>query len=466
MTEPAPPSTLESNAWSGEPVGDAIVADATGWSLGGGPLWKPIIPMRPDKAPDPTDFSDPRVGWGLVLPDRPDLPESERVGAADAPPPLQKLLAARAPAARVFRYVPGPATGILSLRDYAAGKDVAISGSPEGIGEGKLPKYLLLYGGPDLLPWGLQYQLNANRHVGRLDLTGPELENYVNALLHGFPVSRYDAPVVWSVDLGDITEILRTHIGAKLAAKLTADAEMPHTQFLDGAERTATIADLRAALVANSPSLVVTTSHGMTGPLDKPDQMAANLGLPVDGLHGLLDPDVLLTKWQPAGAIWYAHACCSAGADATTAFAGLLAEDSAVHKVLSTVASVGPRVAPLPRALLGASSPARAFVGHVEPTFDWTVSSPFTGQPLTDSIITALYDGLCSGEPVGLALNRVYEHIGEMASAHEQAHKLFNTTFGTAPSAVTAATYTKLAWLDRQSTVILGDPTVAIPLPA
>jgi len=124
----------------------------------------------------------------------------------------------------------------------------------------------------------------------------------------------------------------------------------------------------------------------------------------------------------------------------------------------------GPRVAPLPRALLGASSPARAFVGHVEPTFDWTLSSPFTGQPLTDSIVAALYDGLGNGLPVGLALDRVYTHIGELAAAHAEASRDYNLTFGTVESAVTAATYTKLAWLDRQSTVIIGDPTVAIPL--
>jgi CHAT domain len=341
VTEWTLPPTLQANAWSGEPVAGGV-ADATGWSLGGGPLWKPVTPMRPERAPDPADFTDVRVGWGLVLPDRPHLPEADRAGADDAPPALQALLDARAPAARVFRYVPGPATGALSLRDYAAGKDVAISGSPEGIGDGKLPKFLLLYGGPDVLPWGLQYQLNAGRHVGRLDVTGSALDNYVHALIDGFPASRYDAPVVWSVDLGDITEIMRTHIGAKLAARLCADAEMPHARFVDGAASTATIAELQAALVANTRSFAATTSHGMTGPLDEPDRMAATLGLPVDRLHALLDPEALLAQRQPAGTIWYAHACGSAGADASTAFAGLVAADSTVDKVLRGLASVRP----------------------------------------------------------------------------------------------------------------------------
>jgi hypothetical protein len=39
-------------------------------------------------------------------------------------------------------------------------------------------------------------------------------------------------------------------------------------------------------------------------------------------------------------------------------------------------ATAGARISPLPRALLGAEKPLRAFVGHVEPTFDWTLRDP------------------------------------------------------------------------------------------
>jgi hypothetical protein len=202
----------------------------------------------------------------------------------------------------------------------------------------------------------------------------------------------------------------------------------------------------------------------MTGPLGKPEQMAATLGLPVDGLHATMDAEALLGCWQPGGAIWYAHACCSAGADENSAFAGLVRDGSAVDQVLRGVTAIGPCVAPLPTALLGAASPARAFIGHVEPTFDWTLASPFTGQPLTDSIVSALYGGLCSGKPVGLAFEGPYKHIGELASAHERAVQEFAQMVRRADS-VTAAIYVKLAWMDRQSTVILGDPTVRLTLP-
>ena len=71
--------------------------------------------------------------------------------------------------------------------------------APEGT-EPRAPRLrLLLYGGLDVLPWGLQYVLNAGRFVGRLHLTGEPFANYVSVLLGGWSGSavRYDQPVVW-----------------------------------------------------------------------------------------------------------------------------------------------------------------------------------------------------------------------------------------------------------------------------
>jgi hypothetical protein len=49
-----------------------------------------------------------------------------------------------------------PSLGTLAVADYAAGGNIPLSGAPEGTGPKALPRYLLLYGGPDVLPWGLQ----------------------------------------------------------------------------------------------------------------------------------------------------------------------------------------------------------------------------------------------------------------------------------------------------------------------
>jgi hypothetical protein len=66
--------------------------------------------------------------------------------------------------------------------------------------------------------------------------------------------------------------------------------------------------------------------------------------------------------------------------------------------------------------------------------------------------------------PVGLAFEGPFVHIGEIASAHERAIEEFAQIIK-ASDTVTAAVFTKLAWLDRQSTVILGDPTIRLALP-
>lgn len=465
--DPVLPAAVSANAWSGEDVDGAVPA-AKSWGLRG-VLPGVVKTLLPQAEADPADFRDERVGWGLVLPDNPDIPPEARARADDAPEPIRELLESRRPAARVLRHNVNPNEAVLSLRDYAIDKPIQISGSRPGSRDGDLPMYLLLYGGPDALPWELQYQLNANRRVGRLHLTGDALANYVTALLGNWSDSaaRYDSPVVWAVDHGgdDITHLMRTAVAAGIATRIAADTDMPGGIFLDGSAATATHAQLLDALVDNSPALVATTSHGMTGPLGggHEEELAANLGLLVDGLHATLDVEELLRRWKPDGAIWYAHACCSAGTSTRTGLLDLFPDDSRVARVLRGVGVVGPAVAPLPTALLGASRPARAFVGHVEPTFDWTLSSPFTGQPLTDSIVTAVYDRLCLGKPVGLAFDEPFRHIGELAAAHENAVGVFNQSLS--PGSVTAAVYTKLAWLDRQSTVILGDPTVAIPLP-
>src|SRR5262249_879966 len=122
---------------------------------------------------------------------------------------------------------------------------------------------------------------------------------------------------------------------------------------------------------------------------------------------------------------------------------------------------------PLPRALLGAERPLRAFIGHVEPTFDWTMVFPPNRKRLTDSLRGAIYTHLCSGRPAGLALAPVYSAIGALLLGHSRA---VDTHDDNPPGPVRAealdmALYSKVTAYDRASTVLLGDPTVCIPLP-
>lgn len=416
---------------------------------------------------DPADWRDPRVGWGLILPERPGLEPSALATADDAPEPIRALVAARG--GRVLRYRAGARHGSDVLRDYAGGGDLLGAASPPGSGPRQLPMYLLIYATPAEIPWSLQYALNPVRNVGRLDLTGDGLANYVTALHAGWPGSaaRYDAPVVWAVDFGpgDITALMRDAIAAPVAERFGQDADMKAGRYVDGSAEPATAAVLAETLRANTPALVVTTSHGMTGPLDDAGALRANLGRPVDTARAALDPDALLAAWQPDGAIWYAHACCSAGVDTPSAYHGLFDPASTVARVLDGVTAAGPMVAPLPRALLGAAKPLRAFVGHVEPAFDWTLSFPPNRQVLTADLVAFAYQRLCSGTPVGLAASDYYRPIASLLIRHGATVKAYSEATGDASTPFDMALYTKVTAYDRASMVILGDPTATIPTP-
>jgi hypothetical protein len=200
-----------------------------------------------------------------------------------------------------------------------------------------------------------------------------------------------------SVDNGerDITALMARAVAGKVWEKINSNPDLGGRRWLK--DNQATRDELGAALAGQSPALVITTSHGMTGPLDDKDALKSQLGAPVDAQFSVLGAPQL-SGWKPSGAIWYAHAGCSAGADAESRYKGLLPESGEIGSLLNRIAeAAGATIAPLPRALLGAERPLRAFVGHVEPTFDWTLRDPTNKQVLTHVMCAALYDKLYEG---------------------------------------------------------------------
>src|SRR5262249_8351256 len=100
----------------------------------------------------------------------------------------------------------------------------------------------------------------------------------------------------------------------------------------------------------------------------------------------------------------------------------------------------------------------RAFVGHVEPTFDYTIRDPRNQQFLTVPLVRALYDNLYQPWPVGVALRDVFAGLGTLYTAYNASERAFNrgqnTKFAMLLSLLTAR--------DLESTVILGDPTACL----
>lgn len=464
------PLRLQINAWNGEVANGDELPNRSPWAQREQtrPSGKWLAPAA---RADPRDWRHPDIGWGLVLPDSDALGSAERMNGADAPEPIRRLLAAR-PGAPVLRWSMSLGQNFLR-RYYADGRvqDLSIAAPKPGVAEGHIPRYLLIYGSPEAIPWPVQYALNMSTFVGRLDLTNEALDRYVNALLSDWSATPCQprAPVVWRVDHGrdDITWLMARAVAGMLWTKLESDTDLTGRFLLRDGE--ATRGRLGEALAERTPGLIVTTSHGMTGPLGDEALMRAQLGVPVDVARQPLQLSDL-GAWKPSGAIWYAHACCSAGADSRSRYADLFPTNSPISRTVNGIAATaGAVIAPLPQALLGGEAPLRAFVGHVEPTFDWTLRDPVTQQVLTHVITTALYDELYQQKqpgqsflptPIGYALRNVFAEAGAFFGAWQDAIKGID---GNVPGMRDWALYRQLVASDRQTLVILGDPTVSLP---
>jgi hypothetical protein len=194
-------------------------------------------------------------------------------------------------------------------------------------------------------------------------------------------------------------------------------------------------------------------------PVRCPRYSWTGLGLPVDSAPRSLSPQLLLQSWSPGGAIWYSHACCSAGTGGASEYRGLFEPTTSLGQMFSVLSELRPFQAPLPTMLLGAPCPLRAFIGHVEPTFDCTMRSPTTGQQLTRSLVQSLYDGLCSGVPVGYAFRACYANLSSLWGIHENARNKFNRGESFTINDLAICLMAN-GW---RSMVILGDPTVSLP---
>ncbi len=453
------PTELQLDAWPGEPAYGETDPQAKNWGARGG--LPPSQGGLAFEAPvDPRRWDHEEVGYGILLPDTPDRAWSpSKVTGADAPEAIQRLLAER-PGTVLLHWSPELKDRYLR-RYYGDGtfNDPLVGLSTFGTAKGRLPRYVLIAASPERIPWFVQYSLSVRHAVGRLPFDGDELAPYVAALLdgeHGWAAHDVDvlSPVIWTVDHSptDITRLMH--------AALTNPLEKAFTGTLTGLTHLvgpdATAANLLAAL-KHKPAVVVTSSHGAT-PLDAA-ALRADLGLPVAQDHTTV-PLARLAKAVPAGAVWFAQACCSAGSSGQSSYQGLLKEGSVAWSVVAAVAANGSAVAPAPLALLSRKKPVRAVLGHVEPTFDWTLRDDQTGQKLGGDLVAALSSNLHHGMPLGLAFEDYRAGIGMLTTQWGKLVEKLNTND---TSVLPRMTRLRLTAWDRQSLVLLGDPTVTLP---
>src|SRR5262245_7128928 len=104
---PAMDNIVHANAWCGAEVSGELDADkARAWGARGGPPGgRAKMFLAPPKPLNLSDWTDPRVGWGLVVPDRADVPAADKAVGKDLSAPLQELVKVRNNAP-IFRWRP------------------------------------------------------------------------------------------------------------------------------------------------------------------------------------------------------------------------------------------------------------------------------------------------------------------------------------------------------------------------
>ncbi len=430
-----------------------------------------LMHLGPPAPANLDEWMHPRVGWGVVIPAKEGFSHEDRVAGRDiaGDEVLQALLKYRKGlqgSVPIFHYGSDPIPGRSRrfLRNYAAGMDVELTAGI-GLEGGQLPFYLLVYASPREIPWDMQAILQVQHAVGRIDPAMVGKDHYFKRVIEGWSGStaKADSSVVWTVAHDEMTRLMRTAFALPLYEQYRKDPVTGSSAILldgGGADpKEGTVEKLIAVLENRNPAMIVTSSHGKTGPLDDLALMTATLGLPVDQFFQMLNPDRLMASWRPDGAVWIAQACCSAGSEMPSQYEMLFEAASDVGRVLRGVAAGGALIAPLPERLLGHASPARGFFGHVEPTFNLTLQSPMTGQLLTDNLVDAFYHRLYQPSPLGRVLNHYHSGAAVLQAEWLRLIQLFDAGQNVDDELL----YTRTTAIDINSFVFLGDPTAILP---
>jgi hypothetical protein len=403
---------------------------------------------QPYRRPTPgQDPFDPAVGrWAAVV---------LRGDESDAKEALAPLLALRH--AEGVAFDPHAATpGLLVIDRPAADKPFLWD---EALHEaaGVEPHHLLLVGGPDRFPFEIVRAWSATRIIGVLDVADEPL-----GPLSWHAVRRYaDKVCRWAggqtaLDRRALVYAFRTDTATRRSYDQLAIPLITYlsTQAAAGGPLAApplsllgdeaTTARLREILRVERPAIVLTCTHGIEYPAD-PGLWGALTSVNHDDPSGCpLSADVL-PEDEPfaAGALVFAFACFSAGIPSRSALIELI-EPGHVDPAET------PRIAPLPRVLLGRAGGPLAFIGHV----DRASTSSFAGFDGPRAFKDFADWILCQGGTVGQAMSTFWD---EALSTAAGLAEVLDPRAGATPQQKVAA------WVrhhDSMGWVVLGDPCV------
>ncbi|GMT99099.1 hypothetical protein KH5H1_32180 [Corallococcus caeni] len=454
-----PPIELPAAAEVAEPRGEAAYFEA--WKK-----WLEFLPMRvsfglPPDAP-PEDYT--QAGWGVVF-------------AASASDELRKslepLIAHRRARAETDR---------LHVLTYQAGETahqfLERYGAPIGdVEPTAVPYYLLLVGGPDVIPFDVQHSLSLSYAVGRLSFDTPaEYARYADSVVAyetGDSAPNHRQVSWWGPKHpGDrSTELSADSLVTALARGATADqAPQPAKTVAaklryasrDAIEDDATREWLLSALHGQEvrPAVLFTASHGVGFKANDPLQLTKQ--------GALLSQD-----WSGFGAMAPAHYVAASDIQDDARLHGLVAfffacfgmgtpahDEFPMNATRSGEAlASAPFVAALPRRLLAhPNGGALAVIGHVERAWGFSIRPLQMTQTTLHPFRNTLWK-IMAGMPVGHAL-RDFRDRFSAANNILLTHLDANTSNGKLQPRELLH-----RWIERNDArnyVVLGDPAVSI----
>ena len=338
----------------------------------------------------------------------------------------------------------------------------------------KVPQYVLMVGGPDLLPFHFQSLMDTIANVGRLEFDSLEtLRQYIEKVIRleatSKPVVKKEA-ILFAPDggLNDPTYFSRKYMVTPLSDHIQKELKFQTTALMGD---DATKQKLVSALAGAHPALVYTASHGLglTGePLGRQKRYNGAIccqsrgKLTAEHLFGA--DDVPLDKPFLEGAVFFQFACYGYGTPAQSDYAHWL--DNVPQKYADA-----DFIAELPKRLVGHPRGPIAYVGHLDTAFlhgftdqnDPHIMDRWHAriQPFLHAVNQFL-----EVQPSGLAMedmNKKYSVYNVMLNGVYD--RLKRGTFKWTPETERSFVDTWIIRSDAQNYMIFGDPAARLRIP-
>jgi Peptidase family C25 len=405
---------------------------------------------------DPRDLT--KAGWGVIFAQND--PQADAVLAA-----LRELLALRK--SQVGQKFEHRYQEYVETYGYKTGESKRQFLTRHRVGAGaadpdKMPYYLLIVGGPEMIPWEFQYELDTQYAVGRLWFeTAEEYKRYAATVVAAetSPRVRAKRAVVFAPQhAGDPpTDLTRQHLAAPLADRIERAEKGWTVDRAFGDE--ATKANLKKMLNGGGPpDLLFTAGHGLWLPSGDDRQRSlmgalvcqdwpgpgCGYGPMADQYFGADD----VNGAKISGLVSFHFGCYSAGVPS--------ASDFDIEYVKSVPE---PFVSLMPRRLL--QTGALAVIGHVDCAWQCSIDFPGAGHHI--EVFEDFVDHLLlRGHPVGSAMESFGMRFAELS--RDLGAELEEERRGK-PANDSLLSELWLHSRDARNYVVLGDPAVRLVPP-